>query len=277
MHADSIFLSTTNLEHNSSQSNVYSDDSSQDSLPSFIHSNYSLKPANLFNINSDNTDDTILPIIITQFPVFASKTLLLNIWRKLIIDINVSSLYSNHHTTPFPSHPRFSNASIDPFNYNLNTKYDSIHQHSKHSMVVSLSTWDEMEKYNTINYATNVQTAGKIFIHFPIHSTQDINCQHGYVGKSICNTGNCGILVPFLDMRSITSMLNNYMNNQDCIGVLLHSHSDHNLIILFIGCCMIQGGTSIHEVIDIMKTLNLQPRYQAYIKEFDASLKFKSC
>lgn len=267
MHADSIFLSETNLEHNSSQSNVYSDDSSQDYPPSFIHTSHSLKPDNLFR------DNTISPVIITRSPVFASKKLLLNIWQKLIIDINVSSLYSNHQTTSFISHPRFTISGIFDSANNLNTKYDSIPQHSKHSMVVSLSTWDEMSKYNTINYATNVQRAGKIFIHFPINSKRpDIHCQHRYVGKSICNTGNCGILVPFLDMRAITSMLNSYMNKEDCIGVLLHCHEDHNRMILFIGCCMIQGGTLIDEVIDIMKTLNLQARYQSYIKEFSEYL-----
>lgn len=246
-----------NLEYNSFQSNVYC---VSDSLPSFNDTNHSLKPDNMSDMNSNSGTDlypitvenNIIaskydknPVVITQSPIFASKKLFINIWKKLIIDMNISSLYAD-------------------FSQNYN-----IPQYCRHSMVVSFASWDEMRKYNTLNYAINVQRSGRSFIHFPMYKKNfDTPCSHRYVGKSICNTDPCGLMIPFLDMRAITAMLNGYMNKKETDGVLLHCHEDYNRMILFIGCCMIQGGTLLDEVMDIMKTLNLKIRYKSYIKAF---------
>lgn len=185
-------------------------------------------------------------IIVTRTPVFASGLVLINWWnwKQLIINTDVSALYLSSE---------------------INTI--KIPDHSQHTTVLSLSPWNEFKIYNTPNYSTNVQLAGKAFIHFPL--TENYKCNHGYVSKSVCNQGACGLYSPFLDMKAITSVppINEYMDRTGN-GILLHCHNNSDRMLLFIGCCMIQGKIPVDEVLNIMETLELPPLCQLYMTAF---------
>ena len=188
---------------------------------------------------SKSVESKIVPIVIRTAPIFISRDKYLNIWKNLIIDTNLASEYS------------------------IETKLTSIREDKAYSMVLSLSSLDEMQKYNICHYGSNVQKSGKTFIYFPLYKKS--LCPHKYISKAVCYIKPCGIVTPFVDMKAMTTMINKYMDDK---GVLLHCHQDYDRMFLFIGCCMIQGGIPLDEVLYIMKTLNIKMAYKMYIETF---------
>ena len=250
MSQGSIVPLIQDLEHSSFESN-----SDSGANPSFQEDASSLRPIDIpQNINTVT--------VITRNPIFASGTVLINLWKRIIVDMNVASMYFVPNTEVITLAMR---SNLDPSTGEL-----KIPDHSRHSMVLSLSSWYEFECYNTRYYADNVQRAGKIFIHFPLN--QESPCNHNFVAKRVCLNGSCGVIAPFLDMRAVTSMINEYMSNDIIDGVLLHCHQHIERMLVFIGCCMVQGGMLVDEVLDIMNTLNLSERYQSYIRAYDEYL-----
>jgi hypothetical protein len=200
------------------------------------------------NINRECNQEYNSPVIISQKPNFISQIVLINIWKSLIIDTKLANIYTDDRL------------------FRVNESNES----TEHSMVISLMSLNEMRKHNIINYGINVQRAGKIFIHFPLYKRS--KCYHKYIAKTMCDNYPCGIIIPFLDMRAAVSMVNEYMSSNikknRLDKVLLHCNGDINRMLVFIGCCMIQGEIPQYEVINIMKTLNLKRSYCTYIKKY---------
>lgn len=180
------------------------------------------------------------PVIITRRPRFRNNKIIVNLWRNLIVDVDVSR--------------RYCAAVLD----------DELLEQSQHTMVLCLLTWGELEKYDAIRYPLNVQQSGKKFIHFPLHKST--HCRHTYIPKAQCYEGSCGRLAPFLDMRAMTSMINSYMDNGE--KILIYSHKDQNRTLLFMACCMAQGGIQLNDILSIMDFLKLRERYRSYIKHY---------
>lgn len=117
---------------------------------------------------------------------------------------------------------------------------------TNHSVIISLLSWNELVKYKLHNYPYDVQKSGLIFIHVPI------NKKNKYIS--------------FSDINTITTMINNYMD--DGHKILIHSNNSRNRALLFIAFCMINGHVNINEVLNIMNELDLQHRYYNYLRKY---------
>jgi hypothetical protein len=204
------------------------------------------------------------PEKITTAPIHSNFRV--SLWKNLWIDIEASLFFIHQHLSPTrpepelsrtrsePIFPTFSNPSFDPDTTDLST-YD---------VIVCLLPWSEMGEYHVINYPDNVQKSGKILIHFPIH--QKSVCSHSFIYKSKCRQMPCGKISPFLDMRAVTMMINQYMNMG--LKVLIYCQQDRDRMLLFQACCMIQGEVLLEDVLQLMQQYTLKKRYQTYIKAY---------
>lgn len=258
------------LKQNSFEPNIYSPVEHS----SFVQNEDSLKPIKKFLKNSNEVllnsseepdesslskdkilklnpicKDDIKTIIVTK-PIFAPNFILSNIWKQLIINVDIANIFYPDKTQEYI------------LNKNINDDF---------SVVISLNYWHEFNTYNALNYAKNVQKAGKLFIYFPlcneINLLKQNDCHHTITPKSKCPNGPCGILTPLSDMKAMALMINNYMDKNNS-GVLLHCYNDRYRMFVFIGCCMIEGGCLFSEVNNIMTILNLPCNYRLYIKEY---------
>lgn len=192
--------------------------------------------------NSSFTDDSSNgPVVIYQTASFRFNPERMYKWRKLIINSSAAALYTNR-----VSHE------ISPSN--------------QHSIVISLASWAEMRKYNTLMLPTHVQEAKKIFLHFPIIGRSQ--CIHKFDSSSKHHTNACELLASFADMKAMTTLVNGYMNKETVTGILLHCNNNYDRMLLFMACCMIQAESSLDDVLDMMAELRLRSFYRRYIEIF---------
>lgn len=190
---------------------------------------------------SDDESEICDADIINIKPIFkTNNNIITNLWKNIIINTDVSILYIN------------------------NLVEDSkLSEDFRHSIVISLLSWSEMDKYNGGQFQNNVMASGKIFIHFPLYKSS--RC-HNYISRSQCIKFPCGKIAPFCDMKTVTTLINNYMNKGE--RVLIYCHKNINMILLFCGCCMIQGNCSYEKVLSLMMKYNLKYSYGDYIESF---------
>lgn len=205
-------------------------------------------------------EDMTVPEIITSVPR-KQGPYQLRLWKNLFIDTEAAAFYIQNHLTP-----------TRPETDDLHTQSEPVFPSYVHSeaiplqesveVVICLLPWSELE--NAINYPDNVQRSGKIFIHFPIQ-TRSL-CNHRHVAKSKCRQMPCGNFSPFLDMRAVTTMINRYMETG--LRVLIYCHRDLERMLLFIGCCMVQDGIPVDDVITGFQAYALPKQYQTYIQAY---------
>jgi len=109
----------------------------------------------------------------------------------------------------------------------------------QHNVIVSLLSWDQINRYNLESYPLDSQKAGKVFIHFPLYKKD------------------------FVNIYAVTNMINRYSDRDDKIFVFCPY--DFDKIRLFIGYCMVSSDMSVD---DANKILKLNSKYKRHLQNY---------